>query len=160
MAHIGKPGPVYFRRDFNINVFNNTSGWYKRTLATFFQLPPGSANTVNGVRWDCGPGQQADFKTINWVSALLATPVFQFQVKLIAQINDGLRFFKGAELIQKNAGTIYAGHWPTNVDLRFPHFDSTVPLILDFYNTEWFDAEPTSVFVECRGKRWDDGPPH
>lgn len=160
MAHIGKIGPVVFRRDLNLNISNNTSGWYNRTLVQFFNLPPGSANTVNGKVFDCGPATNPTINAIDWESGFLPLPIFQFKCHLIVQINDGLKYFKGVELIQKGAGTILVLHYPNFSELRFPHWDSGIPLTLDFYDTGWFDEPPDAVQLLARGKRWDDGPPH
>lgn len=160
MAHVGALGPVIFRRDFNLNVNNNAGGFFRRYLATLHQLPAGVANIVNGFQFDCGPEAYPDSKTITWESPLLLVPIFAFKVKLIAQINNGKNYFKGVELHQKNAGLIFAGHWPRLEDLQGPNFPFFTTLQLDFWNTDWFDSAPVNVTCEAPGKTWNDGPPH
>lgn len=150
---------MIYRRDMNLNVDNNVSGWYKRQITRLFDIPPGVANTLNGVFWDVGPATYPDVHTIDWVSPLLATPIFQYKIHLFAQINDGKTYFKGLEIIQKNAGIIYAGHWRNLGEQWFPRFVSSQPLSLDFYDNDWFDSPPESLTVISRGKAWVDGPP-
>lgn len=157
MAHIGGVYPVAFRRDFNLNLLSNSFGWPRWYRLTFRFLPPGTANTVNNFTFLCGPETYPDKNSINWESPLYTIPIFAYKVKIIVQINNGKQFFKGGELIQKNAGTILAWHWQDANDYRYPNFDTFTDVKADFYNTDWFDDPPDHVKAFTFPFTWAEG---
>lgn len=160
MAHIGKPGPYAFRRDFNLNVDNNTFGFFRRVLAKFNNLPPGVANVLNGVTFDCGPDTYPQIPELSWESEFTGFIPAIAKLRLFVQINNGRNYDRFLELSIKNVGIILAQHrGRANFDLA-PGWSQIAPWVTDFYDPAYFDNEPFNTDITIFNKRWDDGPPH
>lgn len=160
MAHIGRFGPVAFRRDLNLNITNNDYGWQRRYIWQANNIPTGIAKAIDHKIFDCGPETYPDKNSISWFSQFTKYGVARYAVQLVATINpDGSTYYEEGALIVLNQGIIW--HWQFSaLSGNRPGFDTTAFAATDFYDPAWFDVEPQGRSIYTVPKRWTDGPPH
>jgi hypothetical protein len=161
MSHIGKNGPVAFRRDFNLNVVNNNQGFGRRYKGVWLGFPPGVANAVNGVPFEVGPDTYPTAFNIVWESDFFVAGFpQQYKVRLTVGILAGVNLTKRLELIHIAGGTIFVGDFPIDNDARYPTFPQATALTVVFWNTNYFDFEPRQASCNLVFKLWSDPQPH
>jgi hypothetical protein len=160
MAHAGKFYPVIFRRDWNLNVISNQTGWANRYIVRLFTHTGGFGSAAYPFVYQCGPGVESPFGTMRWSSQVVHTLIFDFQVTLAADFGPTGAFYnKTGKLSELSVGTITSWRqgaekpidpgWPT------PEGGTTI-----FWDPLWFDADPALWLSSIAPKRWADGPPH
>jgi hypothetical protein len=160
MAHIGRPGPYVARRDFNLNVNNNTFGFYRRVICTVGGLPPGVGNALNGVPFDCGPDFYPGVFTLRWLSNFSVAVPFLVRCIISVTIPTGINYSRQIEF------DLGVGAPILTLQTRRQEFDIAPGWSLPdgwevvFYDPGYFDSEPEFAGATVDNKLWTDGPPH
>jgi len=160
MAHKGNPFPVLFRRDWNLNVNNNNNGWANRYIAKLFKGTTGFGTLATQFTYDCGPSKVTFVSQNTWESQVVHFGLFDFQVKLHADIAPGQStYINRCELIEQHVGQI--AEWRMIEDgTQVIGFFQTLTAADLYWDPAWFDSEPFLINSLIRPKTWSDGPPH
>jgi hypothetical protein len=160
MSHKGKLYPVGFRRDLNLNLDTNQTGWANRYIVTLAQLPPGPGHALEGSTWDCGPEQVTPAETIFWVSDPDIFGPFAFDIILSAPIDGGVSFRRRCEIREAFTGTILRLELINDPQPHLPGFPVFSTWKTLFRDPTFFIADGFSNEVNAIPKVWALGPPH
>jgi len=160
MAHKGRLYPVGFRRDLNLNVQTNNSGWANRYLVKINILPAGIGHALVGSTWDCGPEQVTPGDTIFWPSDPDIFAPFVYDVILSAPIDGGVSFRRRFEIREAIGGTILRLEMINDPFPLLPGFGLFQSWKAIFFDPFFFDEGGNFNQVNPFTKLWVDGPPH
>lgn len=161
MPHAGKPAPVLFRRDWNLNVFNNNDGFSNRYIWRPKSFTTGFGTLIDAYTWDMGPATKILFSTMEWRSPVLPVGHFDFVTYLQVEIRPtGKGYEKTVNVDEQHVGNIYRG--------RIDRLDAVYPKMSNFeadgvtlfWDPAWYDRDPQYYAGNFRRKFWVDGPPH
>lgn len=106
MPHRGRPYPVAYRRDFNLGLQTNNTGWAQSYEVTLRNLGPGPGGGLAGKPFVCGPDTFASPQSIFWTSAPEIMFGFVFVVEARIAITDGIHIDRNIFVIEAVNGVV------------------------------------------------------
>jgi len=160
MAHKGKIYPVLFRRDFNLNIFDNDIGWARRYLAKTTFNATGKGRLLSDFVFDCGPDTYPVVNHIEWESDWYDIGLHTYRLTVTVQLVHGSQYIRTLRYDEDVNGTVldlqFAGEFPED----HPNFRPGELLSINYWDPTFFDRQPSFVQGFVPEKRWGDGEPH
>lgn len=145
MAHRGKPWPLTFRRDFNLNVNTYRAGLAHDYLLQTHQFMFTDWPLLRNLDWHCGPATDAVLPRLIWRSEMRTISGHTWRFRLVGTlVGDPLQLFEPSWYLERDGSDVCA--WlmaDATSNSRFP--PSGVQGRIIFFDPVVFPSGPGSI---------------